>query len=216
MQANGRIPAIAKQARKGRSRLARLGETAMAAFASARGVMLWVVLCASAATTVAAAGYVYWAQGINATIAELRAGKDVVVDPLTAPPALLEARSYFFLTRDNIKDAQPLLDQAALRADERVRSRMLYNMANARLRASVEAIQQGHFDQAIPQVALAKAEYRSALRIDPRDWDAKYNLDVAMRLVRDLPRQEGELDEGNVKEPAKLWTDLPGVPKGLP
>jgi len=216
MQANGRIPAIATQPPKRRSVLARLGDKAHAAFASARGAILWVVLAASAVTTLAAAGYVYWAQGINATITQLGAGKDVAVDPLTAPPALLEARAYFLLTRDNLKDAQPLLDQAALRADKGVHVRMLYNMANARLRAAVGAIQQGHFDQAIPQVALAKAEYRTALRLDPRDWDAKYNLDVAMRLVRDLPRQEGELDEGNVKEPAKLWTDLPGVPKGLP
>jgi mxaK protein len=34
--------------------------------------------------------------------------------------------------------------------------------------------------------------------------------------VRDLPRAEGENDEDAQKDPAKLWTDLPGVPKGLP
>ena len=65
-------------------------------------------------------------------------------------------------------------------------------------------------------VMLAKAEYRNALRIDPQNWNAKYNLDVAMRLVRDLPQAVGEDEEKPLETPEKLWTDLPGVPKGLP
>lgn len=216
MHVNGRIPAIQPAMPKRKSMRKRLLGKASAWLASARGAVLWLVLAASAATSIAAAAYVVRAQDINRKIAELNAGKDVAVDPASAPQALLEARADFLLTRDRIKDAQPLLDQAALRAGDRVRVRMLYNMANARVRAAIEAIRQGHFDQAVPQVALAKAEYRSALRLDPGNWDAKHNLDVAMRLVRDLPREEGESDESNVKEPAKLWTDLPGVPKGLP
>lgn len=216
MLTNGRIPAIDVAAPKGKDRLRQLSERTRAILADARGPILWGILAVCAITTVAAAALVLRANDVNAKIDQLMSGKDVPVDASSAPPALLEARAYFLLTRDNLEEAQPLLDQAALRADPQVRVRMLYNMANARLRASVAAIQQGQFDQAIPQVALAKAEYRSALRLDPKDWDAKHNLDVAMRLVRDLPRQEGEVDEDNVKEPAKLWTDLPGVPKGLP
>ncbi len=93
---------------------------------------------------------------------------------------------------------------------------MLYNMANARMRAAIAAIGKGDYDKAIPLVALAKSEYRSALRLDAADWDAKYNLDIAMRLVRDLPQAVGEDEEKPLETPQKLWTDLPGVPKGLP
>jgi mxaK protein len=89
-------------------------------------------------------------------------------------------------------------------------------MANARMRASIKAIEQGNFDRATPLVALAKSEYRAVLGLEPGNWDAKHNLDVAMRLVRDLPRAEGEDEAGKDEPPAKLWTDLPGVPKGLP
>jgi mxaK protein len=93
---------------------------------------------------------------------------------------------------------------------------MLYNMANARMRAAMTAIGKGDYDKAIPLVTLSKSEYRNALRLDPEDWDAKYNLDIAMRLVRDLPQAVGEDEEKPLQTPEKLWTDLPGVPKGLP
>ena len=182
----------------------------------AQDPLLWIALGASVLACVVAGGLLLSAERSNATIRNLRAGKDVAVDAVTAAPAVIEARAHFLLTRDRIEEAQPLLDQASLRADESGQVRMLYNMANARVRAAIAAIEKGNFDKAIPLVALAKSEYRAALRLESGNWDAKYNLDVAMRLVRDLPRAESE-DEAEPKEtPAKLWTDLPGVPKGLP
>ncbi len=93
---------------------------------------------------------------------------------------------------------------------------LLYNLANARLRIAIEAIEQGSLDKAIASVNLAKTAYRLALRIDPEAWDAKFNLDIAMRLVRDLPQQDDAAEEKSPEEPKQLWTDLPGVPKGLP
>lgn len=181
-----------------------------------RAAVLWTVLAASTAAF-ALAGYLYLdKQQTNSAIARLRAGVDVDVDPLTAPPALLDARAEFLLYRDRMDEAQPLVDQALLRADKTTRSNVLYNMANARMRAAFSAIEKGNFDQAIPLVTLAKAEYRNALRLDPGDWDAKYNLDIAMRLVRDLPQAVGEDEDKPLETPEKLWTDLPGVPKGLP
>lgn len=183
---------------------------------SAKAAVLWLALIASAAAF-GTAGLLFVSKyRANAVIERLRAGVDVAVDPVGASPALLDARAGFLLKRDRTDEAQPLLDQAAARADSGVLVRMLYNMANARMRAAVEAISKGNFDKAIPLVALAKSEYRSALRLDPENWDAKYNLDIAMRLVRDLPQGAGEDDQKPLETPEKLWTDLPGVPKGLP
>ncbi len=181
-----------------------------------KAIALWVLLGASVAVLLFAGGLLISKERTNAQIRELRAGKDVVVDAVSAPPALLEARADFFLTRDRIAEAQPLLDQASLRADGARQARMLYNMANTRLRAAVAAIEKGDIDKAPPLVMLAKAEYRAVLRIEPDNWDAKHNLDVAMRLVRDLPRAQGEEEDKPEETPSKLWTDLPGVPKGLP
>lgn len=181
-----------------------------------RLALLWVALVAGAAVFAVAGARFLAKYRTNAAIDRLRAGSDVAVDAASAPPALLDARAAFFLKRNRIDEAQPLLDQAALRADATVLQRMLYNMANARMRAAVAAIGKGDYDKAIPLVALAKSEYRSALRLDAADWDAKYNLDIAMRLVRDLPQAVGEDEEKPLQTPEKLWTDLPGVPKGLP
>jgi mxaK protein len=181
-----------------------------------RGALLAALLVASGAVFLIA-GYLYvGAARTNAAIDRLRAGSEVEVDAATAPQALLEAQAAFLLYRDQIQEAQPYLDQAAVRADPETQVRMLYNMANARLRAAMGAIHQGAFDKAIPLVMLAKSEYRIALRFDPENWDAKYNLDVAMRLVRDLPQGVAEEEEKPLETPEKLWTDLPGVPKGLP
>jgi mxaK protein len=177
---------------------------------------LWALLVMSL-LTFAAGGFLYAGKhDANGKMARLRAGTDVVVDPATARPALLDARAAFLLRRGRIDEAQPLLDQALVRGDVVTRGRMLYNMANARMRAAIAAIEKGDYDKAVPMVMLAKAEYRNALRIDAANWDAKYNLDIAMRLVRDLPQAVGEDEQKPLETPEKLWTDLPGVPKGLP
>ncbi len=181
-----------------------------------RLALLWLALVASAAVFVVAGVQFLAKHRTNAAIDRLRAGSEVAVDAASAPPALLEARAAFLLRRNRIDEAQPLLDQAAARADASILRRMLYNMANARMRAAIAAIGKGDYDKAIPLVTLAKSEYRSALRLDAADWDAKYNLDIAMRLVRDLPQAVGEDEEKPLQTPEKLWTDLPGVPKGLP
>jgi len=36
-----------------------------------------------------------------------------------------------------------------------------------------------------------------------------------MRIVRDLPQADIPVDEQK-STPKKIWTDLPGVPRGLP
>jgi mxaK protein len=183
---------------------------------SVKAVLLWSALLASTAAFAGAGLQFFSKYRTNTAIDRLRAGHEVAVDAARAPPALLDARAAFFLKRNRIEEAQPFLDQAAVRADGSTRVRMLYNMANARMRAAMLAIGKGDYDKAIPLVTLAKSEYRNALRLDPENWDAKYNLDIAMRLVRDLPQAVGEDEEKPLQTPEKLWTDLPGVPKGLP
>ncbi|MDP1910675.1 MAG: hypothetical protein Q8K85_20435 [Hyphomicrobium sp.] len=181
-----------------------------------RLALLWLALVASAAVFVVAGAQFIAKYRTNAAIDGLRSNSEVAVDAASAPPALLDAGAAFFLKRNRIEEAQPMLDQAAVRADPTILHRMLYNMANARMRAAIAAIGKGDYDKAIPLVTLAKSEYRNALRLDPANWDSKYNLDIAMRLVRDLPQAVGEDEEKPLQTPEKLWTDLPGVPKGLP
>lgn len=151
----------------------------------------------------------------NGTIRQLQAGFDVPVAE-TSGPRLLFARAHFLLVRDRLDEARPLVDRLAETDPDRLGTAALYDLANARLEAALDLLGQSKFDPAIPQVRLAKEAYRRALVLDPEFWDAKYNLDVAMRLVRDFPQIESEPEEPPPGAKKRPWTDLPGLPKGLP
>lgn len=155
-------------------------------------------------------------RGDNAIIDALKSGDDIAIDPRTASGQVLVARSEFLLRRDRREEAQALLDASSAIADPKLRARLVANHANARIRDAISAVERVDNDKAIPLTRLAKDEYRLALRLDPDAWDIKYNFDVAMRMVRDFPGYETEGEDVPPDAPTRLWTDLPGVPKGLP
>jgi mxaK protein len=126
------------------------------------------------------------------------------------------ARAAFLLARDRRDEAQALLDASSSIKDTNLRARLIYNHANALIRDAIAAVERADHDKAIPLTRLAKDEYRLALRLDPEAWDTKYNYDVAMRIVRDFPGYDQEGEDLPPDAPKRLWTDLPGVPKGLP
>lgn len=151
----------------------------------------------------------------NATITALAAGQDVAVSPDDAP-AVLFARLNFLTFRDRLDEAQPLLNRLAAEGSRPLAVAALYDMANARLRLAIDHLGSNDIDPAIPLVRLAKEGYRRALTLDPGFWDAKYNLDIAMRLVRDFPQLDIEGEDVPPEAAKRLWTDLPGLPQGLP
>lgn len=144
----------------------------------------------------------------------LASNKDVA-PPDDASAELTFARAHFLLARDRIDEAQSLVGRIAAHGDPKVMSRFHYDVGNARARRAVGAVEASQIDKAIPEVRLAKDAFRAALRADPGFWDARYNLDVVMRLVRDFPEFEGAEEETKA-QPKRLWTDLPGRPRGLP
>jgi mxaK protein len=188
----------------------------LSALYAGRVVFVWFLLAIGLAVTIVSGWHWYAAWRDNATINALAGGENVEINAERAAPAVLFARAYYLLKRDRIDEAQVLLDQANFRADATTRVLMLYDAGNTRLRASFEAIERGKFDLATSLVNLAKEDYNQALRLDPQAWDVKYNLDVAARLVRDLP-QIAPSEEPLQQEPRKdLWSDVPGVPRGAP
>jgi mxaK protein len=65
---------------------------------------------------------------------------------------------------------------------EDLRRIALYDLGNLHLH---QALQAGLSDEAqsLPLIELAKQSYRDLLRKDPTDWDARYNLERALRLA---------------------------------
>ncbi|GBD48776.1 hypothetical protein [Methylopila sp. Yamaguchi] len=133
-----------------------------------------------------------------------------------ASGAVLFARAHYLLIRNRIDEAQGFSGRIAERGGPELAARFHYDVGNARVRRALAAMDASKIDQAIPEVRLAKDAYREALHADAELWDARYNLDVAMRLVRDFPELESGEEEEVKAQPKKLWTDLPGLPRGLP
>ncbi len=91
--------------------------------------------------------------------------------------AVHEAREY-----QQARDYYSRLEQSEIRA---LRTAALFNAGNTYLEQAATFDLQQEADRAIPLIELAKQSYRAALREDPALWDARYNLERALRLLPD-------------------------------
>jgi mxaK protein len=179
-----------------------------------RGLLPVLLLVAAIAVLLGGSGWFYLRCRENRTITELIHGYDRTVGTREAPE-LMFARAKFYLDRDEFEQAQPLTEAVVQSASRSMAADLLYDAGNSRLHHAIHLIEDNKFDSATADVVLARDYYFRALRIEPQFWDAKYNLDIAMRLVRDLP--DVQIPGDDTKRPtSKLWTDLPGLPKGGP
>jgi mxaK protein len=81
--------------------------------------------------------------------------------------------------------------KAIIQADRGdLRQIALYDLGNLHLR---QALKTGLDDEAqsLPLTELAKQSYRDALRRDPADWDARYNLERALRVAPEEDDESG-------------------------
>lgn len=151
----------------------------------------------------------------NGTIADLAAGKDVPVSAGAPAPVLL-ARVQHLARREATEEIEPLIEALDRRGEVDGAARARYALANARLRQAFGHLERGNLDPAGPLIVLARQDYRRALQGRPDLWDAKFNLDVASRLLRDFPEFDRKSGDELKAEPKKIWTEIPGQPRGQP
>ena len=203
----------------GRQLLRRVGGRA---FAWILWLGLGLTICALLVTVVA----LYGVRSDNKIIDALERREDIVVAE-QASAEVSFARLRFLAAVGRLDEALPrvelLAGLAAVQDGSPVPGKStdiavwsLYNMGNARLRQALELLGSTRTEEAPSLVRLAKEYYVRALRLDAGFWDARYNLDIASRLVRDLPPADVSEEEESPEKPKRLWTDLPGLPKGLP
>ena len=92
-------------------------------------------------------------------------------------------------------DEAALNAYTALHADTPLGQAARFNGANALLRQAIKVQAGAQPGQAIPLIELAKEYYRDVLRDDPTQWDARYNLERAQRLLPDPHLHGGGLHE---------------------
>ena len=90
-----------------------------------------------------------------------------------------------------------------------------YNRANGYLAKAMELPSDDNQNLSLPLAELAKDNYRSLLRIEPGYWDAKYNLERALRLVPD-PDDSEDAELPPPQQSERAPTTMRGFTLGLP
>ena len=103
----------------------------------------------------------------------------------------------------------------ALQSDARLGAAARFNSANLLVRQAIEVRASTQPGQAIALLELAKEYYRDVLRDDPAQWDARYNLERAQRLLPD-PDDEDAGPLGQERNRERAVTTMRGYSPGLP
>lgn len=103
----------------------------------------------------------------------------------------------------------------ALQGDAALGQAARYNSANLLMRQAIAVRAAAQPGQAIPLIELAKEIYREVLRNDPGQWDARYNLERAQRLLPDPDDTLAEPVEAE-RSAERAVTTMRGYSPGLP
>jgi len=178
--------------------------------------MAWGVLLISAGVFLAQSWTVYQAQKANRLIKALAQGREPgFAEIMAAPPAAKLARALQLKRQGRYEEALAAMNAIINTRDQALQKQIRYSLGNLYLEQAIAKVEAMAIVDAPPLLALAKQSYRQALTLDSGFWDAKYNLDVAMRLLPELERITIE-EEPAPKQQAPLWTTVPGFPRGLP
>lgn len=181
--------------------------------------LLWSALLASLSLAALQLAKVYSVHRENRLIAEWggQAGNASEAGPAYGnTPEIRLARAVFLVRKKRYDDALAVLNLILEQGDSRLRTQSRYNLGNLYLDQAMAEVDAGRPNQALPLLTLAKQAYRQALALDSQFWDAKYNLELAMRLLPEFDRiAQGEADD-DAAAPSALWSTVPGFPRGLP
>ena len=106
------------------------------------------------------------------------------------PYEVLFAKAYYLDSAGKRQEALSLYQQVINEGDARLSTAAKYNSANLNLREALAKSGANAEGEALPLIELAKQSYREVLRLDSGDWNARYNLERALRLAPE--NEEGE------------------------
>lgn len=181
-----------------------------------RHIMIWAALALSLVSGVYFSWLLFDVYRENKLIEQLLSGVDIDINKVvTGHPELRLVRAHYLKQKRQYDEAFSALSLIMDKGDWQFQTKVRYNLGNQYLEQAVEQVETMNMNEALPLAGLAKQAYRQALQIDSRNWDAKYNLEVAMRLLPEMDRINTPEDAVN-NQKTQLWTTVPGFPRGLP
>jgi mxaK protein len=147
---------------------------------------------------------------LNALIA---AGTPPLADDATAPRELRFAQAHAHAASGAGEAA--LNRYGALHGNDAIGRAARYNSANLLLRQAIELRAGTAPGQALALIELAKENYRQILRSAPDEWEARYNLERAQRLVPEPEAGDDELPELQ-RNAERAATTMRAYSPGLP
>lgn len=193
--------------------------------------MIWALLLAGLLLTLARSWSLYGLYRENRLIAEWvgwarqsaahqsrknSAGLSDGSPSYNASPQVRLARAVYLRQTQRYSEALDTLSLIVGQSDSGLQVQSRYNLGNVYLTQAMTEVEAGRINQAMPLLTLAKQAYRYALTLDSGFWDAKYNLELAMRLLPEFDRISQTEADDDAARPSQLWTTLPGFPRGLP
>ena len=151
--------------------------------------------------------------GIERINAQIVSGELPHDDALGLAPELRFAQAHALAASGATESA--LNRYGVLQGDSVLGQAARYNAANLLLRQGTALHASAQPGQALALIELAKEGFRAVLRAQPDDWDARYNLERAQRL---LPEPE-EIDESaaeSKRDAERAATTMRGHAAGLP
>ena len=133
-----------------------------------------------------------------------------------SPDSLRFSKALRLVQTGNLAESIRLYAGLRNAQDVDLRARALHNLATIYLRDGASHWNaHGVLDYAYVsgQVELAKENYRAALRLNPDDWDARFNLEYAWRITPP-PKEKPKSDFTGSK--SSVFSTLPGLPGGGP
>jgi mxaK protein len=150
------------------------------------------------------------ADGWNAAIAAGRVG------PVGAD-APAEARfAHAVALAASASDDEALQRYRALQDDPVVGRAARLNAANLLMRRAFAVRAGNQPGEALPLIELAKEGYRELLRADSQDWDARYDLERAQRLLPDPDDLLEPAPPETKRDAERAATTMRGYSPGLP
>jgi mxaK protein len=144
---------------------------------------------------------------------QIASGKPPLADDGAAPRELRFAQAHAQAASGAGEAA--LNRYGALHGDDALGRAARYNSANLLLRQALVLRAGAEPGQALALIELAKENYRQILRSAPDDWDARYNLERAQRLVPEPENADEEPPE--IKRNAeRAATTMRAYSPGLP